>query len=84
MNHFKRSGLGILIILKAFWKSTVEIAWGIAGLILVGGMMLQYDVAPSVVLQLLNLNMFLMENWGWFWIAFMILYIYDNYWRLKE
>jgi len=27
-NYWKVMGLSILIILKAFWKSTVEIAWG--------------------------------------------------------
>ena len=84
MNHFKKSGLGILIVFKAFWKSTVEIAWGIAGLILFGGLMLQYGGAPTIVEELFKLNKFLMNNWGCFWLGFLILYIYDNWWRIKE
>ena len=84
MNHWKRSGLGILIVLKALWKSTVEVAWGICGLILFGAFMLQYGGAPTIVEELFKLNKFLMENWGWFWIGFVILYINDNWWRIND
>ena len=84
MKYLKQLGLTTLILIKAFWKSTVEIAWGIAGLILFGGMMLQYDVSPTIVEELFKLNRYLMNNWMWFWLGFLILYLYDNWWRIRE
>ena len=84
MNNFKRYGLVTLIVLRAFWKSTVEIAWGISGLILFGGLMLQYDVALTTVAKLFEINRFLMNKWIGFWLVFWILSIYDNWWRIKE
>lgn len=83
-NHFKRSGLAILIILKAFWKSTVEVAWGICGLILFGGFMLQYGGAPTIVEEMFKLSRFLMDNWHYFWLGMMALIISDNWWRVNE
>ena len=84
MKKLKKLILGMLIISRAFWKSTIEITWGFAAILLFRGLLLQYQIDLSHGRELLKLTIILLKYWVFFWLGFYILNLYDNFWRMRE
>lgn len=83
-NYWKKQGLMILIVLKSFWKASVEIVWGVAGMVLLGGFILEYLPESNTIYELQRLTGFLIDNLFYFWAVILLLFLYDNWWRVRE
>lgn len=73
-----------LILLKGIFRATVEIAWGIAGLLLLGGMISQYVPNAEAIYQLQNIAIMIYKYLGYFWFASFVLYVQSNWYRLEK
>lgn len=84
MINIKDFFLLFLLVVEVFWKATVRVAWGISGLILFGGLMLQYGTSGSLAESFFGLSRFLIKNWVAFWFVFLALDFHDGSWRLRK
>lgn len=83
MNNWERLIMFVGIFGKAFFKATTEIAWGVAGLLLLGGMITQYIPDSQAVYNLQDTARIIYNNWSIFWACLFGLSIHSNWWRLK-
>ena len=64
----------ILSLMKAFFNSTFQIAWGIAGFILLTGLMNSYKMETTAIEGLFKIAEHLIDYWGYYFTAF---FLYD-------
>jgi hypothetical protein len=73
-----------LSIIAAIFRSVVEIAWGIAGMFVMFGIIVAYKADPiivaykadpSIVAPFLKIAYLVLENWAWFFIALLLINI---------
>ena len=80
--NFIRIFLGVcLALIISFLKSVFDLAWGIAGFFVLIGFISYFEVDASNILVFLEFATFIMENWGFFFMALMIYHIQD---KLKD
>lgn len=68
----------ILSIFVSFFNATMSIVWGMAGLFLLLGLLVYFKIDTSHITQLLLMARYIMENWFYFWLAFLILNVYEK------
>lgn len=61
----------VLCFFKAFWRAIIEIVWGIAAIVLLRGLLLQYGNDGGNLTKIVG---YILNNWGLFFFA---LFIYE-------
>lgn len=74
----------IMLTLTSFFNATVTIVWGIAGGVLLAGLILQYQSDNIAALQLMTLMSWMISKWIYFWSAFFVLDFVTKYWNMKD
>jgi len=70
--------------MKAIWRSTLSIVSLIVYIFLMNGLMVYFNQSTTLIEPLIRLNYFLMTNWSKFWLAFFLLNLYDDKWRVTQ
>ena len=64
----------LLSIFKSIWSASITIIWGVAGILLSTGLIIQYQQDPTIVAGIFSIMGFLMEYWLYFLV---VLFLYD-------
>ena len=84
MNEWERIMLFICILIKAFFRATIDIVWGIAGILLLAILITQQVPDAQAIYNLQDTARFIYETWALFWLAIFTLFVYSNLWRVKK
>ena len=84
MNQWEKILVFIAIITKAFFRATVDVAWGVAGILLLGILISQYIPDAQAIYNLQDLARFIYEYWALFWLSIFVLSTHGNLWRIER
>jgi len=68
----------VLSLIKSIWSATLTLAWGIAGMFLLGGIV---KIPPPELSMIISL---LINNWKWFFAVFFIIDIIVQFKELNK
>lgn len=71
------------IVAKAIWSAAINVVSLFAYSILLIALVSYYGIDQSSINSLMDLTQSLMRNWVKFFVIFVLLSIYDNWWRFK-
>lgn len=80
----KTIGKLILSAVVALFKSIVTISWGMASFFLLAGFVKQYNFSTEALSSLIYLQQFVTSNYMWFFWAFLLFYMWQDFLPLKE